>query len=107
MTRVVGDPGICGFNAIIEVVRLSAQRVRVTVASDCEMISKIGGQLVELDWRIFLREEGNYKVYKSVFQCIRDIACPVPLAIYKATEVEIGAALPKDVVIRFESTNHG
>ena len=36
MTKVVVDPGICGFIAIIEAVALSDRAARVTVTSECE-----------------------------------------------------------------------
>ena len=106
MTKVVVDAGICGFSTAIEVVRLSARRVRIIITSDCEMVSKIGEQSKELDWQNILSQREGSLLYKSAFQCIRHIACPVPVAIIKAIEVEVGIALPRDVVIRFETTNY-
>jgi len=107
MTKVVVEAGVCGFSTTITVVKLPSQRVRITLVSDCEMVSKIGGQLEELDWRSALRQKGNRLVYKAAFQCTRHATCPVPVAILKAIEVEVGAALPGDVIIRFEATDDG
>jgi hypothetical protein len=42
-------------------------------------------------------------VYQSAAQHIRHTACPIPTAILKAIEVEVGIALPKDVTITFSS----
>jgi len=107
MTKVVVEAGICGFTATIEVVRLSARRVRVRVVSECEMVSEMNSQLEELDWQDALRQLEDSPVYNSAFEHIKHPACPVPVAILKAIEVEVGAALPQDVAIRFEITNRG
>lgn len=102
MTRVVVDAGICGFNTTVEVARLSARRVRITLTSDCEAVSKLSEELKELDWQDFYRQRGDSLIYK-LFQCVKHLACPVPVAIFKAVEVEIGAALPRDVAIKFRN----
>ena len=106
MTKVVVDAGICGFTAIVEVVRLSQRRVRVTASSDCEMVSKLNSQLGELDWQDALRQLADSPVYNCASHHIKHPACPIPVAIVKAIEVEVGVALPRDAVIRFETTNH-
>ena len=103
MTKVVVDPGICGFTTTVEVTRMSSRKVGITITSECEKVSELGTQLREVDWSdaLSLRET----VWSTnPRECLTHITCPVPLAILKAIEVEIGAALPKDVVIRFEGT---
>ena len=102
MTRVVVDAGICGFNVTVEVAKLSPQTVQMAIASECEIASKIGAQLREVDWRDALSRRGTLWA-TNLRQCPAHVACPVPMAILKAIEVEVGAALPRDVVIRFES----
>jgi len=104
MTRVVVEAGNCGFTATVEVTKLSARKVGVAVASECETLIEMGGQLEELDWPDALKPPGDSPVYNTAFKCIRHAACPVPTAILMAIEVEIGAAVPKDVSIRFENT---
>jgi hypothetical protein len=106
MTKVVVDPGVCGFIATIEVAALSAHTARVTLTSDCESAIKVGELLKEVDWFSLLRQEGDsYSAYLAAVQDIGHITCPVPVAILKAVEAELGLALPKDVVIRFKTTN--
>ena len=105
MTTVVVDAGICGFSTKIQVLRLSARRVSVALTSDCDMVSQIAEQLRELDWQDTLRAREDSLVSKLSFQCVKHAACPVPVAIIKAIEVEVGAALPKDVVIHFETVS--
>ena len=76
------------------------------ISSDCEMVSLLGSHLSELDSRDALRPHGRSAVYECAFQHIKHVACPVPAAILKAIEVELGAALPRDVSIRFEPHDH-
>ena len=103
MTRVVVDAGICGLTTTVEVTKLSNRRAKVVIASGCEVVSEMGGQLQEVDWLDALRSAANSPVYSCAFQHIKHAACPVPSAILKAIEVEVGAALPRDVSIRFET----
>jgi len=102
MTRVVVDPGICGLPATVEVTRLTSTKVKVAVSSDCEMVTKACVQLSELDWTNALKPLQNSLVYECAFQYIEHVTCPVPVAILKAIEVEVGVALPRDVSIKFE-----
>jgi hypothetical protein len=106
MTRVVVEAGICGFTSTIEVSKLSAKRVRVDITSDCEMVSKLGEQLHDIELRNVLKLPENPLLCESAHHYIRHVACPVPIAILKAVEVEVGLALAKDVVIHFDVANH-
>jgi hypothetical protein len=106
MTRVSVDTGICGFKATIEVSKLSAERVRVNINSDCEMVSKLGEQLRDVEWLNALELPDNPLLCKCAHRYINHVACPVPIAILKAIEAEVGLALAKDVVIHFDIANH-
>ena len=101
MTRAVVNPGICGMSATIEVGKVGKRRVRVEITSDCEMVTKMGESLVELDWRDALKPPVDSSIYKYASNCHLHASCPVPMAILKAIEVEVGIALPKSVVVTF------
>ena len=103
MTEVVVEAGICGFTATVKVTKLSNRKLGVVIASDCEILGELGNELQELDWPDALRSPGNTIVYESAFRHIKHTACTIPVAILKAIEVEVGAALPKDVSIRFQT----
>jgi hypothetical protein len=45
---------------------------------------------------------GKNAVFAECSELLSHAACPVPSAIIKAAEVELGLALPKPVVIEFE-----
>ncbi|MBA7659946.1 hypothetical protein ES703_67942 [subsurface metagenome] len=103
MTKVIVDPGICGFPATIEVTATSDHTARVTITSDCEKAVKAGELLKEVDWFSLLRKQGEtYPAYQDAVLDMKHISCPIPVAILKAVEAELGFALPKDVSFHFQ-----
>ena len=106
MTKVVVEAGICGFTTTVEVSKLARRKVKVVITSPCEKITKLGGSLTEVDqWEIF-KKHLDCDIYLTAARCQLHVTCPVPIAVLKAIEVETELALPRDVVIRFESTEH-
>ena len=102
MTLVVVNPGVCGINATIEVTKISKRRLRVEVSTDCEMITKMGELLVEVDLKDILKPQIHSKIYQSASECNVHTSCPVPMAILKAIEVEAGLALPRPILVDFQ-----
>jgi hypothetical protein len=102
MTKVIVNPGICGFNATIEAV-YSGGVVRLQIDSECKDIKKLAETLPEVSSQD-LRSSKSFtenKIYKNAARCIRHFSCPIPCAIMKAIEVELGLALKKNVTITF------
>ena len=103
MTKIVVAPGICGFVATIEANALSAHTARITVTSDCEKVIKAGELLKEVDWFSLLKKQGgSYSAYQEVAQNMDHITCPVPVAILKVAEAELGFAATKDVSFKIQ-----
>jgi hypothetical protein len=107
MTVVEVQAGACGYTARIVVETVDDRYVHVAIESGCEQITAMNGDLDRLCWKgkgheIF-RPMNESAVYHSANLHIRHTACPIPAAILKAIEVEVGAALPKDVTITFAS----
>ncbi len=105
MTRVEVLAGVCGHAVVIEAVKLDGAHVRVTVDSACEQVMAMNPDLVRLQWRgkghtVFKRMTESV-VYQSAARHIRHAPCPIPAAILKAIEVEVGLALARDVTITF------
>jgi hypothetical protein len=101
MAGINVDAGICGFVTNITVKKISKKSVRIDISSDCEMVTMAGQQLQEVEWMKILHPEGCLSLISKAFTCIKHPACPVITAIFKAIEVEVGLALPKDSHIRF------
>ncbi len=101
MTAVEVDCGICGHHAIVEVSRESKTHIRVSVQTECEMLSSAVEQVDGAAWREALNPRNPNSVHAVMFQVIKHAGCPVPAAVAKAIEVEVGVALPRDVSISF------
>lgn len=93
------DAGICGFTTTVRTAG-EGRTMKVTVESDCEHIRKLAAALTEVDpyREITFRGDGPVTLELARLHCAH-AACPVPVGILKAIEVEAGLALPKDVTI--------
>ncbi len=105
MTRAEVTAGVCGHSAVIAATRLDDRSVRVSIESECEQIAAMNPELACLQWKgkgheVFKRMPES-AIYQAAARHIRHTACPVPAAILKAIEVEVGLALPRDVTIKF------
>ena len=101
--------GICGFSATIDVKQLDNKHVQVIIHSECEQITAMNPDLANIQWKgkgheVFKRMTDSV-VYQSAAKHIRHPGCPVPAAVLKTIEVEVGTALPEDVTIRFVKSN--
>ena len=103
MTKVVVHSGICGFTATIEVKKTDKRKVSINISSDCDKITELSESLTELDALDILRPKADFKIYAQALEHSLHMACPVPVGILKAIEVETGLALPCDAVIHFET----
>jgi hypothetical protein len=106
-TRIEVYAGVCGHSAVIDVTKVDDTHVQVVITSACDEITAMNPDLARVQWKgkgheVFKRMTES-AVYQSAAQHIRHTACPIPTAILKAIEVEVGIALPKDVTITFSS----
>ncbi len=100
-TKVIINPGACGFTATVVVEKNEDKNFSVTITSECPMVSKLGTEILELTIRDAFKSLLNNPVYRKGAACLRHVACPVPSGILKALEVEAGLNVPKDVSITF------
>ena len=104
MTGVVVNAGICGFTATIKISKIAKRKVDIKIISDCEMVIKLSESIPELDTRDVLKPGAASEVHHQASIHALHTACPVPVAILKAIEVEMGMALARDVMIHFETS---
>ncbi|MGB3713511.1 MAG: hypothetical protein WA996_03685 [Candidatus Promineifilaceae bacterium] len=100
--------GICGYSAKIDVQKLDNKHVQVFVRSECEQISAMNSDLARIQWKgrgheVFGRMSDSV-VYHSTDKHIRHTGCPIPAAILKTIEIEVGIALPQDVTVKFTNS---
>lgn len=102
MSKVNVYAGVCGFTAIIKAEKSGKNKVRVKIACPCEMIKDLDKALEgEIGRDAFVRIFDS-EIYKMANECVKHTACPVPVAVLKAIEVELELALPEDVKMKIK-----
>lgn len=104
MAIVVVDPGICGMTVTIEVTKVGKQKGKIEITSECEKITKMSESLPDLSLLDALKPHVDSAVYKYASKHHLCTSCPVPMAILKTIEVEVGLALPRPVLVHFKTT---
>lgn len=99
MAKAEVHAGICGFVTVIQT-ELQADTCHISIKSDCPAIQKLAAELTQVDplQEISSRRKVPQTLQKGLQYCTHS-ACPVPVGIIKAVEVEAGLALPADVTI--------
>jgi hypothetical protein len=101
--RVQVDPGICGFNCSIHAYKGKGKTVRFKIQSDCNQIQILATHLEEIGIKDIFVPLTRSPLFLSAEKSKCHLACPVPSSLVKAAEVALGLALPKDVMITFET----
>lgn len=93
--------GACGFTAVVKVKKISKMKVKVEIISACQDVRMLNEDLAEVDCSkgVFGNMVESY-IYKAASKRLHNSDCPVPCAIIKAIQVELGGALPRDVTIK-------
>ena len=101
MSKTTIFSGICGFTTEVEA-RMSGTNCILSIESDCKSIQHLAEELRQVDpfREITFRGDGPLTLQLAAKHCLHT-ACPVPVGIIKAIEVEAGLALPADVTIEF------
>jgi Family of unknown function (DUF6951) len=94
------DSGICGYTASVRATA-DGRTVRIEIESDCPHLAAMAEELTSVDpfTEISFRREGPLTL-RVAAKHMAHAACPVPVGVIKAIEVEAGLALPKEASIR-------
>jgi hypothetical protein len=107
LTTVRVSAGACGFEARIKATRKDRRSILIEVESNCESVEELGfvlEQLGALEIKDFMSTgEKQNRVFQLASDALPHSACPVPVAIIKAAEVELDLNIPCPVFIEFES----
>ena len=102
-TRVIINPGVCGFRCTIHAKKAGKGRVVVTIPdSCCEQVQKMSQWLKEISMADLFKPLSRNPVLIWAEQARCHTTCLVPFAVLKAVEVEMGTAVPRDAGIEFE-----
>ncbi len=103
MAKARVSAGACGYSAVIKVKKREGRRLSLEISSDCVMLKAMAEEIGELDWgKGVLESFATSKIYKAAEKHLKHASCPVPSAVLKTIEVEIGIALPNEVKIEIE-----
>ena len=92
--------GNCGFTTQIEA-KMNGRVCELHISSECKAIERMAEELTEVD----PYQEISFKrkmplIHEAGVRHCTHAACPVPVSIIKAVEIEAGMALPIDVMIK-------
>jgi len=100
MAKAEIHAGICGFDTTVETT-MDGDMCTITIQSECKAIQRLGSQLSKVDpFREFTYRGEGPETFDLAEKYCSHAACPVPVGIIKAIEVEAGLALPQDVSIK-------
>ncbi len=94
--------GNCGYTTSV-VTGMDGKMCRISIESECKAIQKLAADLTQVEplKEISARRSTPVILQKGAQYC-NHAACPVPVGIIKAVEIEAGLALPTDVTIKLE-----
>ncbi len=100
---VIVNPGVCGFDCQVLAERSDKRNARIKITeSDCTMIQKLAENLQDISLQNLFVPLTKNLIFIAAEKAGCHLACPVPVAVVKASEVALGLAVPKDVSIRIE-----
>ncbi len=106
--RVRVEPGICGFDCVVEVRRVDKRTVKVAVTgSQCQQIQRLSGDLTEMSLKELFTPMTRNPVYTCAEKSGCHPSCTIPAAVLKAVEAALGMAIARDVRIRFDTPRGG
>ncbi|HHW43378.1 hypothetical protein GFC01_16790 [Desulfofundulus thermobenzoicus] len=98
--------GACGFTSVVKVTKIGKMKVRVQIISACQDLRSLNDDLAEVDCsRNVFGKMIESVIYQKASQRLKHPDCPVPCAIIKTIQVELGGAIPRDVVIKIDTVD--
>lgn len=96
--------GICGFTTVVEAT-MNDKVCNLVISSDCKDIQRLAENLTQVNpyQEISFRRSIPQTIQLGMEHCSH-AACPVPVGIIKAIEVEANLALPADVSIKLSKS---
>jgi len=98
------NPGNCGFVATVQA-KMNGALCDLTIHSECPAIQKLAAELKQVNpYQEISFRRAMPEILQKGAQFCTHAACPVPVGIIKAVEVEAGLALPTDVTIKLSKS---
>ncbi|MDH5509994.1 MAG: hypothetical protein OEZ32_06510 [Nitrospinota bacterium] len=96
--------GACGERVEAIAESVDDRYVVLTITQCCRHVEKMKATLENgpLDGFELMRNIRKSLIYDAAGACLPHVTCPVPSALHKLVEAELGLAVPVDVTIKFE-----
>ena len=92
--------GNCGFNTQVEA-SMNGRVCDLLITSECKAIQRMAEELTQADpYQEISFNRSMPLIHEAGIKYCTHAACPVPVSIIKAVEIEAGLALPTDVTIK-------
>jgi hypothetical protein len=100
MSKAEINSGVCGHVTTVEA-KMEGKVCKLSITSSCKAIEQLAEALPEVNplLEISCKRTTPQTLQMGMKHCYH-AACPVPVGIIKAIEVESRLALPKDVLIK-------
>lgn len=96
--------GNCGFSTKVEAT-MDGKTCKLSITSECAAIQKMAAELTEVNpFQEISFRRAMPAIHAAGHKFCTHAACPVPVGIVKAVEVEAKLALPTDVTIKLAKT---
>jgi hypothetical protein len=96
--------GVCGFSTLVEAT-MDGKVCNLQITSECTAIQKLARELTQVNpYQEISTKRAMPQTLEKGTQYCTHAACPVPVGIIKAVEVEAKLALPKDVIIKLSKS---
>lgn len=98
------EAGICGFGCRIRAYRTGDWDVTLRVTeTECGHIRQLAQKIDSISMQELFAPFSQNPVYAAAQQAGCHASCTIPAAILKTAEIAMGMALPRQVLIRFET----
>ncbi|MFL7869279.1 MAG: hypothetical protein AB8I58_10645 [Anaerolineales bacterium] len=96
--------GNCGYNTEVEAT-MDEKVVKLVITSECPAMRKMAEELKEVSpYNEISFKRAMPTIHAAGHKYCTHAACPVPVGIVKAVEIEAQLALPTDVTIKLSKT---
>ena len=97
--------GNCGYSTQVQT-SMDGNVCKISMTSECKAIQRMAQELTEVDpYKEISFKRAMPKTHEMGIKHCTHAACPVPVGIVKAIEIEAGLALPSDVIIKLSKTS--
>jgi hypothetical protein len=104
MSKAEINPGNCGYTTTVEA-KLNDDVCDLGIVSECPAIQRLAQELKQVNpYKEISSRRAIPQTLQMGIQYCTHAACPVPVGIIKAVEVEAKLALPTDVTIKLSKS---